>query len=252
MNPVKNIRQELLTLSNSTKIDTLSYFFKTTKGSYGEGDKFISGASVPKLREIAKKYNFISIKEIEQLLKSKFHEERMVALFILVEKYKTTQKEKNEKEEEKIFDFYLKNTQYINNWDLVDLSCYKIVGKYLLKNKKERNILYTLAVSTKKTKNWTWLWEKRIAIVSTMEFIKNNEFEDTIKLSKILLKEKHDLLHKAVGWMLREVGKKDIKLLKKFIKENYYLMPRTTLRYSIEKFNEKEKKEILKGNIIDL
>jgi 3-methyladenine DNA glycosylase AlkD len=181
MKNVKLIRKELLSLSSDKKIDILSYFFKTNKGSYGEGDKFISGASVPKLREIAKKYKFISIKEIENLLNSEYHEERSIALFILVEKYKTTteSKEKNKIEEKKIFNFYLKNTKNINNWDLVDLSCYKIVGKYLFKNKKERKILYKLAKSNKGLLNknkrsdharisshWQWLWERRIAIIS--------------------------------------------------------------------------------------
>ncbi len=245
MDNIQKIRNELIKNSSKNKIEIMQRFFKTQKGEYGEGDKFISGLSVPKTRKISKKYEEISFLEIEKLLNSNFHEERLLSLFILIKKFQTAKKEKNMTEQKKIFDFYLKNTKNINNWDLVDSSAYKIIGEYLIDKKNKRKILYTLVKSNKKETKWQWLWEKRIAIISTFAFIKNNEFDDTLKLSKILLNEKHDLMHKAVGWMLREVGKRNQNLLKDFIKENYSKMHRTMLRYAIEKFDEKERKEIL-------
>jgi len=228
---MKIIRKTIKQLANKNQAKILQKFFKTGKGQYGEGDIFL-GLKSNQIKEIAKKYKNISLKEIQKLLNSKFHEERMCALRILVYQYKKSQ---NKKE---IFNFYLKNSKQINNWDLVDLSAPNIAGSYLLD--KPKNILYKLA----KSKN---IWEKRIAIISTYSFIRVGEFEDTLKISKILLNDKHDLIHKAVGWMLREVGKKNEKILKKFLKENYNKIPRTTLRYAIEKFEKNERKNWLKN-----
>jgi len=223
LNKLKNNLQKK---ANSEKAKILSRFFKTGKGEYGEGDLFL-GITVPAQRKIAKEYKDLSLRDIQELLKSKIHEHRLTALIILIEKY---QKSK----EKKYFDFYLNNTKFINNWDLIDLSCHKIIGNYILNNPKEKDILYNLA-----KKNH--LWSKRISIVSTYEFIRNNQFEDTLKISEILLNDKHDLIHKAVGWMLREVGKRDQIVEEKFLKKHYNVMPRTMLRYSIERFDKKKK-----------
>jgi len=212
--------QELQTLQNPEQAKQLQRFFKTKKGEYGEGDIFL-GIKVPIQRKIANKYN-LNLTELQSLLSSKIHEHRLTALFILIKKYQKT------KDKESI-NFYLKNTKNINNWDLVDLSAPKILGDYLLN--KEKTILYKLANS----KN---LWENRIAILSTFTFIKNNQFQDSLNLSKLFLKHKHDLIHKATGWMLREIGKKDLTVLEQFLKTNYKQMPRTMLRYSIERLEE--------------
>lgn len=245
---LNKIRKELLKTKNKKKIEILKRFFKTNKGDYGEGDEFLSGTPVPNIRKIAKKYQDLDFKNLEKLIKSKFHEERLVAVLILVKKYEASKKEKNEKSKKKIFNFYLNNTKYINNWDLVDISCYKIIGDYLIDKKNQRKILYKLAKSKKEINTgWQWLWERRISIISTFTFIKNNDFSDALKISKLMLNEKHDLLHKAVGWMLREIGKKEEKVLTKFLKENYLKLPRTTLRYAIEKYPCKKRKEILAG-----
>jgi 3-methyladenine DNA glycosylase AlkD len=210
-------------------------FFKTGIGEYGEGDVFI-GVTMPVQRTIAKKYLGLNLNKIQELLNSKIHEHRMTGLIILTEKYKKS----NERERENIFGFYLKNTKNINNWDLVDVTCPHIIGKFLID--KDKKVLYDFANSKD-------LWEKRIAIVSTWWFIRNKEIEDALALSEILLNDSHDLIHKAVGWMLREVGKKDIEALKKFLKFHYKNMPRTMLRYSIEKFEEGERKKYLEGRV---
>ena len=225
---LKNLKRDLQKLAYPEKAEILQRFFKTGKGQYGQGDIFL-GITVPDQRKVSKKYINLNLNNLEKLLHSKIHEHRLVALLILVEKYK--------KDNRKIYNFYLKNTNKINNWDLVDLTAHKIIGNYLLD--KPRNILYKLAHS----KN---LWQKRIAIIATFEFIRNNQFQDTIKISKILLADKHDLIHKAVGWMLRELGKRDEQVLIKFLKQHAHHMPRTMLRYSIEKFPEKKKKYYLK------
>jgi 3-methyladenine DNA glycosylase AlkD len=226
-----NLKQDLKKLANPEKIPIYQNFFKTGKGEYGEGDIFI-GATVPQSRSVAKKYSNLSLEEISQLLNSKIHEERLVALLILVHNY--------QKNPDKIFKFYLKNTRKINNWDLVDLSAHKIIGAHL--ENKDRSLLYKLARSSS-------LWEKRISIIATAHFIKDNQFEDTLAISKIILHDTHDLIQKAVGWMLREVGKRDIPTLETFLKKNYKTMPRTTLRYAIEKFPEEVRQKYLKGKI---
>lgn len=230
----ESLEKDLQKLQDPKKADILSRFFKTGKGQYGEGDIFL-GVTVPKQREVAKKYINLTLEELQKLLLSKIHEHRLTALLILVDKYKKSE----QIEKEKIFDFYLKNTKSINNWDLVDLSAPNIVGDFLLNN--DRAILYKLA----KSEN---LWEKRISILVTYAFIKNNEFKDTLKISEILLKDSHDLMRKAVGWMLREVGKKDQKVEEEFLKKHYKIMPRTMLRYAIERFDENKRRFYLNKN----
>lgn len=229
-NMFHELNQELEKEQNPKHAEVSQRFFKTGKGQYGEGDVFL-GIKVPVLRKISKKYKELSLENIESLLESNIHENRLVALFILIQKYKEDNKE--------IFDFYLSNIKNINNWDLVDLSAPNIVGEFLLKNKNMKNILYDFSKSDN-------LWKKRIAIVSTFAFIKNNDFEDALKISKLLLNDKHDLIHKAVGWMLREIGKRDLPVLEDFLKKHCKTMPRTMLRYSIEKFPEAERKVWLK------
>ena len=218
------IKQDLQKLKDPEKAEILSRFFKTGKGEYGEGDIFL-GIKVPEQRKIAKNYN-LSLKEIQELLSSNIHEYRLTALFILISKYKKSDKKQ-------IVNFYLKNTKNINNWDLVDISAPKILGDYLLD--KDKSVLYNLAKSNN-------LWERRIAILSTFTFIRNNQFEDTLNISEILLNDKHDLIHKAVGWMLREIGKKDQEIEENFLDKHYKNMPRTMLRYAIEKFEENKRK----------
>ncbi len=227
--------KDLQKLADKEKAQIYSKFFKTGRGEYGEGDIFI-GLTVPQQRAIAKKYMNLSLPKIKQILRSRVHEHRFTGLVILTEKYKKG----TEQDRANIFDFYLNSTKYINNWDLVDVTCSRIVGDFLLN--KDKKILYNLA----KSKN---LWERRIAIVSTLNFVSNGEINDALALSEILLLDKHDLIHKAVGWVLREVGKKDEKALLKFIEQHYKDIPRTTLRYAIEKFPEEKRKKILGGEL---
>lgn len=228
---LQKLKRELQLKASPKKAKLLQGFFKTGKGDYGEGDKFL-GINVPIQRKIALKYD-LNLEEIKNLLDSKIHDHRMVALFILIKKYQKS----GSVEKKQIFNFYLRNTRNINNWDLVDLSSHKIVGKFLFN--KDKKILYRLA----KSKN---LWEKRIAIISTFEFIRNNQFDDSLKIAEILLNDKHDLIHKAVGWMLREIGKKSLQAEEKFLKKYASKMPRTMLRYAIEKFSEKKRQKYLK------
>jgi 3-methyladenine DNA glycosylase AlkD len=225
-----SIIKSLKTYTSSDKAKILAGFFKTGKGQYGEGDIFI-GVTVPNQRIVAKKY-FVdtSFDDIQKLLESKIHEHRLTGLFILVYKFEKA----NVSEQRRIYTFYLKNKQCINNWDLVDTTTPQIIGAYLLNKPTERKILYKLAMS----KN---LWERRIAILATYTFIKYNEFADTLAIAEILLHDSHDLIHKAVGWMLREVGKKNQKVEEAFLKKHYKTMPRTMLRYAIERFDEKKK-----------
>ncbi len=234
---LNNLIKELQEASSHEKVEIYQRFFKTGKGEYGAGDIFI-GLTMPEQRRISGKYTDLSLPKVQELLNSKIHEHRMSGLIILVNKYKKA----NERERENIFGFYLKNTKRINNWDLVDVTCPNIVGDFLYNHAKDKKILYALAHSEN-------LWEKRISIISTLYFIKYNDFEDALAISEILLNDKHDLIHKAVGWMLREVGKKDVETLKKFLKFHYKNMPRTALRYSIERFPEPERKSYLKGDI---
>jgi 3-methyladenine DNA glycosylase AlkD len=229
------IRKEIKKQANPKQAVILQRFFKTGKGEYGEGDIFY-GIKVPVQRTIAKRFKDLAFEDLKVLISAKVHEERLVAAFILVDQYKRG----DEKKKKIVFDFYLKNRKGINNWDLVDLSAPKIVGAYLID--KEKELLYKFADS----KN---LWEKRIAIISTQTFIREHFFEDTLNISEILLQDKHDLIHKAVGWMLREVGNRDLETEEEFLKKHYKTMPRTMLRYAIEKFPEQKRIAYLRGKI---
>ncbi|MCX9082256.1 MAG: DNA alkylation repair protein [Candidatus Methanoperedens sp.] len=222
-NELNNIKEELQNIQDPEKAKIVSKFFKTGKGQYGEGDIFL-GIRVPDQRKTAKKYSHIPLDDIDQLLKSNFHEYRLTSLLILVLKYK---KEDFDGKKE-IVDFYLSHTKNINNWDLVDSSAPNILGDFLLD--KDKSVLYRLARSNN-------LWERRTAILSTFAFIKKNKFEDALNIAEFLLFDKHDLIHKAVGWMLREIGKRDERTEEDFLEQHYRKMPRTMLRYSIEKFD---------------
>ncbi|MBU2104245.1 MAG: DNA alkylation repair protein [Nanoarchaeota archaeon] len=234
---LQQLISDLEKLKNPAQAKILQKFFKTGKGEYGEGDVFL-GIMASKMRELAKKYKDLNIEEIQKLLGIEYNEARWIALVIWVNQYKKSSPE----EKQIIFKNYLKNTPRINNWNLVDISAPSIVGDFLLNNYEKKQMIYDLAQS----KN---LWEKRIAIVSTYAFIRQNQFEETLKISEILISDKHDLIHKAVGWMLREVGKKNEKILEEFLKKYYSQIPRTTLRYAIEKFPEEKRKNYLKGKI---
>ncbi len=230
------ITKELKNAQNKPQASNLQRFFKTAKGQYGYGDVFL-GIKVPVTREIAKKYVALDLKDVSDLLKNKIHEFRLAALLILVEKY---QKAKDRKTQEKIVKFYLNHTAYINNWDLVDLSVYKILGAYLILEEGRMDVLDKLA----KSKN---LWERRMAMVATYAFIQKGRTEETLIIAKKLLKDEHDLMHKAVGWMLRELGKRvNRKTLTDFLDENVKDMPRTALRYAIEHLEPKHREFYLK------
>jgi len=231
---LKNLKRELQEQENPIQAKVLQRFFKTGKGEYAEGDIFL-GIKVPIQRKIAKKYIGLSLKEIQELLNSKIHEHRLVALLILIEKYKKAKK--NQIEKRRIFEFYLDNTKNINNWDLVDLSAPNIVGNFLQKEKSF--ILRELA----KSEN---IWKRRIAIISTYAFIKKRIFGETLAISEILLHDEHDLIHKAVGWMLREIGKRNKEILELFLSTRNKDMPRTMLRYAIEKFPKEEREKWMK------
>jgi 3-methyladenine DNA glycosylase AlkD len=227
-----DVKRALKRAADPEKAKILKQFFKTGKGEYGEGDKFL-GIVVPAQRKIAKDFKDLSLPETEELLHGKHHEERLTALLILVEKFRTG----NAKARKDIFDIYNRNTKFINNWDLVDLSAPNIVGEYL--KEKDRLLLYKYAKSTD-------LWERRISILSTFTFIREGDCDDALKISERLLGDKHDLIHKAVGWMLREVGKKcGESILEKFLAKHIKNMPRTMLRYAIEKLPESKRKEYL-------
>ena len=232
---VLKIQKELRRLANTKIAEHSQRFFKTAEGQYGYGDRFL-GIRVPALRKLARQYRGISIEQASRLLKSEFHEERLLALLLLVDMFKKA----DDEGKRAIYDLYLENTRCINNWDLVDCSAEHIIGAYLYDGDKRP--LYNLAVSD-------MLWERRIAIMSTFGFIKHGEFTDTLKIAEILLDDKEDLIHKAVGWMLREVGKRNIETEEKFLKKYYKQMPRTMLRYAIEKFPEPKRQRYLKGSI---
>lgn len=229
------IQSELRQLADKTIAQHSQRFFKTGKGQYGEGDIFL-GIRVPVLRQAAKKYIPAPLSVCQGLLESKYHEERLFALILLVNAYKRAGNE----EQERIYRFYLSNTSCVNNWDLVDLSAPYIMGNYL--RERDKKPLYRLAGSEN-------LWDKRIAIISTLGFIRHNEFQDALAVSEILLADTHDLIHKAVGWMLREVGKRDLAAEEGFLKKHYQQMPRTMLRYAIERFEATKRLLYLKGKI---
>ncbi len=235
MPTLKQLTSELNSHKSPERAKVLSWFFKTGKGQYGEGDVFL-GLTVPLQRSIGKKYLELSLGDIKKLLENKIHEYRFTAMEILVMKYGKA----SPIEKKKIFNFYILNSTHANNWDLVDTSAPYIVGDYLLT--KPRKILYKLA----KSKN---LWQKRISIVSTYAFIKQDDFFETLQISKMLLSDEHDLIRKAVGWMLREVGKRDPQVLHDFLKQYYSQISRTTLRYAIEKFTPQVRKQYLAGSL---
>ncbi|HRP88426.1 MAG TPA: DNA alkylation repair protein [Edaphocola sp.] len=233
---VAEILEALRVLAKPEKAAFLPRFFKTGKGEYGEGDKFL-GVINPDAHKVAAEFwNKVDLKNVEQILSSEFHEMRFVALLILVKKYA---KSKTQEAQLELIQFYLKHTQYINNWDLVDLSCYKILGHYCYHHQEDA-ILWSLSHSEN-------MWEKRIAIVGTMYYVKKNAFDLCLDLILNNLKHPHNLMHKANGWLLREVGKKDEERMLEFLKEHYKVMPRTSLRYAIEKLEEPLRQQFLKG-----
>lgn len=231
------IKKEIKLVSDLKRAKANAWFFKTEKGQYGYGDMFL-GITVPNCRKIAVKFKDLPFEELDRLLKSKYHEERLIALLILVHNFEIG----DDTAKNAIYDYYLKNTKYINNWDLVDLSAPHIVGRYLLN--KERKILQMLAVSQN-------MWERRIAILSTFAFIVDQkDYRDVFTIADILIMDREDLLRKAVGWMLREVGKRvSEEKLEEYLKPRYKKMPRTTLRYAIERFGENKRKMYLKSEV---
>lgn len=231
----QELRKTLRSLADPVIAEHSARFFKTGKGEYGEGDQFL-GIRVPVLRAQAKQYAPIPLLDVESLLQSPFHEERLCALLLLVRKFsKGKEQEKN-----RIYRLYLKNTVYVNNWDLVDSSAYSIVGAYL--ENRDRGPLYQLTESAN-------LWERRIAILSTLHFIRHHQFADTLNLSARLIKDPETLIHKAVGWMLREIGKRNRAVEAGFLNAHYQVMPRTMLRYAIERFPEHQRKAYLNGAV---
>jgi len=229
----QEIKEYLLSLADTKTAEQTKKFFKTGKGEYSHGDKFL-GIKMGKLRETAKRFSKVEPEVGEKLLQSEFHEIRMAALVLLTNLYKKGSKTTKDK----IFDIYLNNTRHINNWDLVDVSAYHIVGPHLYE--KDVSVLFKLS----KSEN---MWERRISIISTLYFIKKNRFEETLAISETLIEDEQDLMHKATGWMLREVGKMDMDAERKFLLKHYKKMPRTMLRYAIEKFDENERVGFLKG-----
>lgn len=230
---LSDLRRELESVSDTKLAKNLAWFFKTGKGEYGEGDRFC-GITVPALRKIASHYRHLRLSDVRKLLGSAIHEHRLAALLILVDQYKRADAQAREK----IFDFYLANMHYINNWDLVDASARDIVGEHLVA--RPRPILSKLAKSPN-------LWERRIAIIATHAFIRRGDLADTFSISELLLGDKHDLIHKAIGWMLREAGKQSEPQLVLFLKTHYSVIPRTTLRYAIERMPETVRKRHLRG-----
>jgi len=231
MSMFAEIESDILAHANPLKALILKRFFKTGPGGYGEGDTFL-GIIVPVQREIGKKYYNLKLSDLQKLIKSKIHEARLIALFILVHQYKKAALD----DKKKYVDFYIKNKSYVNNWDLVDSSAHLILGDSLLD--KPGKILFSLAKSES-------IWDRRIAVLSSLAFIRKGQFGTTLKLAQLLLNDKHDLMHKAIGWMLREIGNRNEEILEGFLDEYAATMPRTMLRYAIEKFPEKKRKYYL-------
>ena len=234
-----NLESEIKKLANTETRKVLLGFFKTGKGEYGYGDKFL-GVRVPQIRALVKKdAHEYSFKEVQNLISSPFHEIRLAGLFVLCRKFQLAKDD--EPTQTKCVETYLANTRYINNWDLVDLTCYELLGTWLLN--RDRTILYQMTEPNR------GLWENRIAIVTTMQFIRHNQFDDTFAIADKLLTHPHDLIHKSVGWLLREVGKRNQELLEVYLKPRYKTMPRTMLRYAIERFDPCLRELYLKGKI---
>lgn len=232
-NGLAGLKKDLAAAADPDRARSSARFFKTEKGQYGEGDRFL-GITVPVQRRVARRYGDLPLSDIAKLLASRIHEHRFTALEILVAAYEAGDAARKQE----IFDFYLQNTQRINNWDLVDTSAPYIVGSHL--QTRPRVVLYQLAKSSS-------VWERRIAMVATMAFIRLDELEETFAIAELLLDDEHDLIHKAVGWMLRESGKRSPEDLLNFIKRNYLAMPRTALRYAIERFPEAQRRRVLAG-----
>ncbi len=234
---LNNLKKDLSKFERPEKAKFLKRFFKTGKGEYAEGDFFL-GLMTDETRSVAKKYLDLNFSDLEKLLSSNIHEERVVALMILSKKFDKADKS----ERKEIYDFYLKNIGGVNNWDLVDGSASNIIGKYLFESKASKEFLFDFARSEN-------LWKRRIAMMSTFFYIKQNDFEDALRISEILLNDKHNLIHKAVGWMLREIGNRNLSIEENFLKIHYKKMPRTMLRYAIEKFPEGRRKRYLESKI---
>ena len=240
---MNTLLKEITARADESQVEGLSRFFKTGPGQYGEGDKFL-GIKVPVTREVVKAcWRQTSLEDLEECIASEYHEVRLAALLTLIEifshgKRSSGKAGRTEMKQQDCVDFYLAHTDRINNWDLVDLSCYPLLGVWLLD--KDRKLLYDLA------KNGKTLWEQRIGMVSTMTFIRNGQLKDTFDIADILLHHPHDLIHKAVGWLLREAGKRDKEALTAYLKPRFQDMPRTMLRYAIEKFPETERQKYLK------
>jgi len=234
---IKEIGSAIRKTQDTKRAAHCQKFFKTGKGEYGEGDIFL-GVRVPEIRKLAKAYKHISTEDITYFLKSTYHEERQFALFVLVNQFKKA----DDETKERMFQLYLNHTSYVNNWDLVDATAHEIVGRYVFD--KDRSILYQLVQSND-------LWERRIAIIATFYFIKRNDFNDALKIAEKLLPDPHDLIHKAVGWMLREIGKRNLKTEEAFLQKYYAEIPRTALRYAIEKFQTNKRKQYLSGTFLD-
>lgn len=232
-----DVRKELQSMADLDKAAILQRFFKTGPGQYSEGDIFI-GVMVPQSRQAAKKFSQLPLGEVRTLLYSRIHEERLVALLILAWRYNAS----NSREKEEIAKFYLDHIKHVNNWDLVDLSAPNILGAHLVDSRDSRQLLYRLAGSEN-------VWERRIAIVSTYHFIRNGDFSDTLKIAEMLLQDRHDLIQKAVGWMLREVGKRDAAAEEAFLEKHCSVMPRTMLRYAIERLPESKRRRYNKKPI---
>jgi 3-methyladenine DNA glycosylase AlkD len=235
LNPprLSDLRRELAALADPERARNSAWFFKTAKGQYGEGDRFI-GITVPVLRRIARRYRDLTLDEIAKLLSSRIHEHRLTALEVLVARYESGDSDSKQT----IFDFYLRHIQHVNNWDLADGSAPYIIGEHL--KSRPREILYKLS----KSRN---VWERRMAMVATMPFIRAGDLDDTFAIARLLLNDQHDLIHKAVGWMLREAGKHSTAALLKFLRQNYPAMPRTALRYAVERLPDAQRKRILAG-----
>ena len=232
---VEAIIESLKALGNAEIAGHSQRFFKTGKGEYGEGDIFL-GIRVPVVRRQVRKHQDEPLEQVVELLHSQYHEARLLALVMLVDRFQRG----DAAMKLAVFDAYLANTAYINNWDLVDSSAHKIVGAYLID--QPRQLLYDLAVSD-------MLWERRISIIATFWFIKDGDLQDALALAEILVHDEHDLMHKAVGWVLREVGKKDLAAMETFLLKHYHTMPRTMLRYAIEKLPESRRQEYLQGTL---
>ena len=231
----REVEAKLKSIADAEKALILLRFFKTGPGQYGEGDRFL-GIQVPELRQVVNEFKTLPIEETTKLIKSPWHEARAAALIILVKQYAKA----SESERKSIYDLYLRHTRWINNWDLVDASAPHIVGAHLMT--RPRRPLYTLAKSAS-------MWERRIAIIATLHFIRQKDFSDALAIVEKLLADREDLIHKATGWMLREIGKRDQQVMEDFLVEHYRNMPRTTLRYAIERLSETRRKEYLRGLI---